>query len=93
MRRSSPTQSTRSRLRLMRLALSSLVCAGMLSACAVPQAPTVVECPPAPIVPASLVSDKSQNVADFLQRVQDFLKKAAAWSEGSTPTGQQSEKR
>ena len=51
------------------------------------------ECPPAPAVPASLVSDKSQNVAGFLQRVQAFLKKAAAWSEGSTPTGRPSGKR
>lgn len=50
-------------------------------------------CPPAPVVPASLVSDKSQNVAGFLQRVQAFLKKAAAWSEGSTPTGRPSGKR
>ena len=56
-------------------------------------AQAVVECPPAPAVPASLVSDKSQNVAGFLQRVQAFLKKAAAWSEGSTPTGQPSWKR
>ena len=77
----------------MRLTLSSLACAAMLSACAVPQAPAVVECPPAPAVPASLVSDKSQNVAGFLQRVQAFLKKAAAWSEGSTPTGRPSGKR
>lgn len=56
-------------------------------------AQAVLECPPAPAVPASLVSDKSQNVAGFLQRVQAFLKKAAAWSEGSTPTGQPSWKR
>ena len=70
----------------MRLALSSLVCVTMLSACAVPQAPAVVECPPAPVVPASLVSDKSESVSAYLQRVRSFLAKAADWSEGSAQT-------
>ena len=70
----------------MRLALSSLVCVTMLSACAVPQAPAVVECPPAPVVPASLVSDKSQNVNAYLQRVRSYLAKAADWSAASAQT-------
>lgn len=70
----------------MRLALSLLVCVTMLSACAVPQAPAVVECPPAPVVPASLVSDKSETVSAYLRRVRSFLVKAADWSAASAQT-------
>lgn len=42
--------------------------------------------PPAPVVPASLVSDKSASVSVYLQRVRSFLKKAADWSAASAQT-------
>ncbi len=85
MRRSSPTRSTRSRLKSMRLTLGLLVCGGMLSACAA-RPPAVVECPPAPAIPESFVSDESRSVNDFFLRVRTFLKKAADWSEDSMQT-------
>ena len=49
-------------------------------------AQAVVECPPAPAVPASLVSDKSQTVNAYLQRVRSYLAKAANWSAASAQT-------
>lgn len=88
MRRSSPTRSTRSKLRSMRLTLSLLVCGGMLSACAA-RLPAVVECPPAPAIPESFVSDESQNVDAFLLRVRNLLKRAADWSSGYHQIDQQ----
>ena len=42
--------------------------------------------PPAPVVPASLVSDKSETVSAYLRRVRSFLVKAADWSAASAQT-------
>lgn len=88
MHRSLLMLSTRSKPRLMLWMLSLLACASMLSACATQRPPAVAECPPTPVVPESLVSDESQSVSGYLQRVRSFLKKAADWSGDSRQTGQ-----
>jgi hypothetical protein len=49
----------------------------------------VVECPPAPAIPESFVSDESQNVDAFLLRVRNLLKRAADWSSGYHQIDQQ----
>ncbi len=81
-----PTQSNQ---KLIAFSLLLMACALMLTGCA-SRLPAVVECPQAPEVPASLVSGKSQNVSDYLAKVQTYLRKAADFSETSTPTEKQS---
>ena len=78
-------RQTQSRQKLIDLSFLLVLCAVMLSACASP--PAVVTCPEPEPVPASLVSDKSEIVSDYLERVQAYLKKAANWSENLTQTG------
>lgn len=78
-------RQTQNKLKLIGLSFLLVLCAVMLSACASP--PGVVECPEPEPVPASLVSDKSEIVSDYLERVQAYLKKAANWSENLTQTG------
>nr|DAI76124.1 MAG TPA: Prokaryotic membrane lipoprotein lipid attachment site [Caudoviricetes sp.] len=84
---------TVSKKRLMRWALSLALCAWILSGCAAPRAPEVVECPPPVKIPETLVSDKSKTVNAFLSKVRSYLAKAAQWSEGSAQTETQSGRR
>ena len=54
--------------------------AGTLSGCATQPAPQ-----PCQTVPEALVSDASQSAKDYSLRVQDWLRRAVTWSDGSPP--------